>query len=186
MDLGAYAEIERWEKIAKDNGIYVPRLRGYRLMSDEIPFSNDRVIEIAMDAATGVCDNIVRTGCSYCWEGSPAADRRARKYLVHDGYKTPTDIKWSAVHGKLRRQLKFEVKKAVKLAKKQYDAWNRYCGRSDVLFIHARIGGENWPYYRKVVVNQPWFIEKVDDTCDSTYCDIYARIEPERSDDETN
>lgn len=171
-------EIEKLEEIAKDNGIYVPRLRGYRLMSGEIPYSNNRVIEIAMDAATGVCDNIVRTGCSYCWEGSNVADRKARKYLVYAAvYKLPTDIKWSAVHGKLRRRLKFEVKKAVKCAKKQYDAWNRYCGRNDVLYIRARIGGGNWPYYRNVVVNKPWFIEKVDDTFDSTYCDIYARIE---------
>ena len=35
MDLGAYAQIEDLENIAKDNGIEVPRLRGYRLMKEE-------------------------------------------------------------------------------------------------------------------------------------------------------
>ncbi|SDB15231.1 hypothetical protein [Eubacterium oxidoreducens] len=35
MDLGAYAQIEKIEKIAKANDIEVPRLRGYRLMKDE-------------------------------------------------------------------------------------------------------------------------------------------------------
>ena len=34
MDLGAYAQIGRLEKIAANNGIYIPRLRGYRLMKD--------------------------------------------------------------------------------------------------------------------------------------------------------
>ena len=37
MDLGAYVQIEELEKIAKKNGIEVPRLRGYRLMSEEQP-----------------------------------------------------------------------------------------------------------------------------------------------------
>lgn len=32
MDLGAYAQIEELEELAKLNGIQVPRLRGYRLM----------------------------------------------------------------------------------------------------------------------------------------------------------
>jgi len=31
MDLGAYVQIEDLDKIAKENGIVVPRLRGYRL-----------------------------------------------------------------------------------------------------------------------------------------------------------
>ena len=35
MDLGAYAQIKDIEKIAKENGIVVPRLRGYRLMKNE-------------------------------------------------------------------------------------------------------------------------------------------------------
>lgn len=64
---------------------------------------------------------------------------------------------------------------------RSYAMWktfNKYCGRDDVLYIHARIGGGNWPSYREEVENQPWFIEKVDDAFDSTYCDIYARIKP--------
>ena len=60
--------------------------------------------------------------------------------------------------------------------KKQFEVWNRYVGREDVLYIHARIGGGNWPYYFREVVDKWWFIEKVDDSFDSTYCDIYARL----------
>lgn len=34
MDLGAYAQIDTLASIATDNKIYVPRLRGYRMMKD--------------------------------------------------------------------------------------------------------------------------------------------------------
>lgn len=61
--------------------------------------------------------------------------------------------------------------------KRQWEVWNKYAGRSDVLYIHAKIGGGNWPYYYREVVDKPWFIEKIDDAVDSVYCDIYARIE---------
>ena len=67
--------------------------------------------------------------------------------------------------------------------RKQCKTYNKYVGRNDILFIHARIGGGNWDYYKDKVVNQPWFIEKVDDSFDSTYCDIYAKIKPIKSED---
>jgi hypothetical protein len=45
--------------------------------------------------------------------------------------------------------------------------------------IHARIGGNNWEYYDgdETVATKPWFLEKVDDEFDSTYCDIYVRFD---------
>ena len=59
----------------------------------------------------------------------------------------------------------------------QYTVFNRYAGKQGVLYIHARIGGYNWcPYGGKDLAKQDWFIEKVDDAIDSTYCDIYARV----------
>ena len=59
----------------------------------------------------------------------------------------------------------------------QFNTWNKYVGRDDVLYIHARIGGNNWNYYDgPELARQPWFLEKVDDCFDSTYCDIYAKI----------
>jgi hypothetical protein len=56
--------------------------------------------------------------------------------------------------------------------------FNKYIGRDDILYVHARIGSGNWPAYRDEVVNQPWFLEKIDDAFDPTYCDIYAKIDP--------
>jgi hypothetical protein len=62
---------------------------------------------------------------------------------------------------------------------RQWELWNKYAGKDDILYIHARIGSENWSYYGKEVVGKPWFLEKVDDAYDSTYCDIYAKIKPQ-------
>ena len=104
MDLFAYSQIEKISHIAEENGISVPRLRGYRLMSDE--------------------------------------------------EKTPGDSL-------------------------QEKVWNKYAGRDDVLLIHARIGGANWiDCGGESLTKEPWFLEKVDDEYDCTYCDIYAKINP--------
>ena len=95
-------------------------------------------------------------------------------------YKTElVDLKWDKIHGKRRKNVKFNLKKELKAAKKQYDTWNKYVGRKDILYIHARIGGDNWIYYEGYKLEkEPWFLEKVDDYYDNTYCDIYARITP--------
>ena len=55
--------------------------------------------------------------------------------------------------------------------------WNKYVGRDDVLYIHARIGGNNWSYFNgNEITRQSWFLSKADDYFDCTYCDIYAKI----------
>ena len=46
MDLGAYMNIEELGEIAKDNGIEIPRIRGYRLMENEKPLSKEEIKEI--------------------------------------------------------------------------------------------------------------------------------------------
>jgi len=68
------------------------------------------------------------------------------------------------------------MKTSKREVEKNFAAFNKYCGRKDILYIHARIGGGNWPNYCAEVETQPWFVEKVDDAFDSTYCDIYAKI----------
>ena len=57
----------------------------------------------------------------------------------------------------------------------------------NVLYIHARIGGRNWETYGgKDLEKQPWFLEKVNDHFDGTYCDIYAKIEDRHGDGNTD
>lgn len=59
----------------------------------------------------------------------------------------------------------------------QIERFNSYCGKENIYMIHARIGGNNWDYYDGDSITEfPWFIEKVDDDFDNTYCDIYVQI----------
>lgn len=179
MDLGAYAQISELEEIAKKNNIYVPRLRGYRLMKDEKPDAwdyGDTEVECVQD----LCTNI-----PFWKPNSNIAEFSSRTRYLEDYYiaKIPNGddsyiekVRWDRIHGKKRKILKTYIHNEKKKIDRQRAMWNKYAGREDVLYIHARIGGDNWVDYHAEVDKQPWFLEKVDDSSDSTYCDIYAKI----------
>lgn len=182
MDIGAYAQIEDLSKIMTDNGITVPRLRGLRLMSQEKAISAEDISESAKQLGLLECESLCESNFrlnAWCHELSERTRRLKRKYLIYaeDNY-TPIDVRWDRIHGKKRKKFKYVVKAAYRRTRKQFELFNRYCGRPDVLYIHARIGGGNWPHYCNEVKNQPWFICRIDDAFDSTYCDIYAAIKP--------
>ena len=105
-------------------------------------------------------------------EYSLATDEKIAKYIKNG------KVMWDKIHGKFCKNLKFAIKLKKKAIEEQYTAFNKYVGRSDVMMVHARVGNDNWFYYdcHKTVATQPWFIEKVDDWFDSTYCDIYVKI----------
>lgn len=179
MDLGAYANIVTLGNLAKENGIIVPRLRGYRLMSQEEPLTKSEIEEQARETALDNCADILRSMGYGVTEYSSRTDYKVGKYMVlsRDSHHDIIDVNWGAVHGDLRRQMKFEIKKTKKRYFRQYNMFNKYCGREDVLYIHARIGGNNWAYYGGAdLQNKEWFLDRVDDAFDSTYCDIYAKI----------
>ena len=177
MDIGAYAQIDDLEKIAKDNNIECTRLRGYRLMKDEDPIDYNKwmkreaviclkmLIEQHWNTKSGTYDLYWLTDLNkeYYIENYGSEDKEER-------------VRWDRIHGKHRKMLKTAIHNSKVAYKKQAEVFNKYVGRNDILYIHARIGGGNWPYYYKQVVDQPWFIEKVDDGFDPTYCDIYAKI----------
>lgn len=180
MDLGAYAQIEDLEQVMVDNNIDVPRLRGLRLMKDETPLTEKEIKELVDYRALLSCEDFCRSDFLSLdpdgFELSRRTDRIVKKYLLSKDSET-IGVKWKSVHGRKRKMFKFAFKKANKRVRSQFTVWNKYCGR-DVLYIHARIGGWNWNYYGgHELEKQPWFIEKVDDYFDCTYCDIYARIE---------
>lgn len=184
MDLGAFANITDLDKIMKENGIEVPRLRGLRLMKFEEPMPQKEIEKKALYNGLYNCEQACCSNFSYhpfAFEFSDRTRKLEKKYLIKDenGYET-IGIRWNRVHGKKRKLFKYLLKDA---RRREYDMWNafnKYCGREDVLYIHARIGGGNWAFFngQETVVNQPWFLEKVDDAFDSTYCDIYAKIAP--------
>ena len=176
MDLWAYSNIENLEKLVKKNGIDCPRLRGYRLMKDEEPIDIKQFIKdehIDYYCVKDLCgSDPFWCPTSNCYCACEETDRKITYYTDKESEK----VRWDRIHGWKRRVLKTYIHNEIVRYKKQYAVWNKYVGRDDVLYIHARIGGNNWSYYYKYVVNQPWFIEKVDDGFDSTYCDIYAKI----------
>ena len=66
----------------------------------------------------------------------------------------------------------------MKQKKQEIDMWNKFAGRDDVLYIHAKIGCSNWSgYHWSNFIKEPWFLGAVDNQFDSTYCDIYAKID---------
>lgn len=192
MDLVAYVQIEDLRHIAEANGIKVPRLRGYRLMSDEKLVSQEQInLDMQcyeLHCYDWACCSIPRFHPnSDTHEFSPRTDRVREKYLIRktetdpeDGYrrKVVVGFRWDLVHGKNRKAVKFAIKKGRNAVSRQYKVFNKYVGRDDVLYIHARIGGGNWwTYGGTELEKQPWFLEKVDDYFDCTYCDIYALID---------
>lgn len=186
MDLGAYAQIDDLEHIMEENGISVPRLRGLRLMADEKPLSKEEIASEAYEIGVNECMDACESGFSYnanIFELSERTDRLIHKYLSFENPDDtfPNDVKWTKVHGRKRKLFKYKMKTSKRRVEKQYNVFNKYCGREDVLYIHARIGGNNWDYYGgDELTKQPWFLEKVDDAFDSTYCDIYAKITKEQ------
>ena len=196
MDLYAYMNIGNIEDVAEANGIKVPRLRGYRLMKNENPVSQKAIEECYERARADVYECACTSIPRFCPESNHfifdiATDRLRKKYLLYrteshtdlEGqtttYKVVSGIRWNLVHGKKRKAIKLAIKHKIKAINAQYHTFNKYAGREDVLMIHARIGGHNWNYYGgPELETQPWFLEKVDDHWDHTYCDIYAKIDP--------
>ena len=186
LDLHAYTQIENLEKVAKDNNIEIPRLRGYRLMKDEIHVSSDDLKRLMRDCEVDVCERLCRS--APYWSGNAnihsygsttdiICDYYLEKSVNEDGCEKYTGIRWDRIHGWKRKVLKFEIKKKNRNIKEQFDMWNKYAGKENVLYIHARIGGGNWSYFGgNDLAKKPWFLGKADDWFDETYCDIYALI----------
>lgn len=180
MDLYAYANIDRLEEIMKKNDIVVPRLRGLRLMSEEEVVPDKNIKDDFHHMEVDECEQLLRATPlykvnsnihTYSWE----TDRKIAKYIKNGR------VMWDKIHGRFRKNLKFAIKMKKKAIEKQYKTFNKYVGRKDILMIHARVGGDNWTYYdcHKDVATKSWFIEKVDDFFDRTYCDIYVKIPKE-------
>ncbi len=190
MDLGAYAQIDDLSKIMEDNGIDIPRLRGLRLMKNEKPVSDEELKELAKKDGLLRCEELCRSCPPFNWnscvsELSERTDAIVEYYCVLPTCENvvisgtdPIDVRWDRVHGKKRKAFKYVIKQAKKRVYQQYELWNKYAGRPDVLYIHCRLGAGNWNYYKglEIIESQPWFLDKVEDYFDNTYLDIYAKI----------
>jgi hypothetical protein len=179
MDLYAYAQIETLSELAKANGIEVPRLRGYRLMAQEPPITPEERKESEISAIR----HLYEEACEYdvafflhpAWvEYSSRTDRTKKRFLTKDG-----ELRWDLLHGKRRKNMKYLIKLLRRRMRADYDMWNKYAGKDGVLYIHTRCGGNNWEYYGcKALEKEPWYLDRVDDWFDGSYCSIYAKVQP--------
>jgi len=155
MDIEAYLNIEELEKVAKANGIEVPYLRGYRLMSNQEAWTEEMIVkevEKELDYAfRALTDSAIRMA-------EAAMMRDIRAYEAETSWLAPYEHQCYTFESDFREQA---------------EVWNRYVGRDDVLYIHSRMGLDALD-----LKEQPWFLDYVLDAYDPTYCDIYAKIDP--------
>lgn len=174
MDLYAFAQIPDYEDILEEKGINIPRLRGIRKMSEEQICTKEEILEICKSNDKYVLTDLIESNWGKLdYYISNDLTMYLEKYYIKDG-----KIEWNKIHGKKRKKLKYEIKKNHKKIEKLFETFNKYVGRDDILCIHARLGSGNWEYYDcpNLVENKDWFIEKVDDYFDCTYCDIYIQV----------
>lgn len=194
MDIKAYTQIDKFADIMKANDIFIPRLRGYRWMATEVSLSSNEIAESIKSHEGTIYERAV-CSCprfrpeSDIFEYSQATDRLKKKYLIQEkrtetdgsgaeySYEETVGFRWELLHGRNRKALKFSLKNGRKAVIRQLETFNKYVGRADVMYIHARIGGQNWSHYGGAEISrEPWFLEKVDDYFDDTYCDIYVKL----------
>ena len=183
MDMGAFLQIEDLDKIAKENGIEVPRLRGYRLMKDEKPIDIDEVIKernVEANCCIALCECYWDPNAIWS-EYSDETKELCNKYVINYDQRweenSNMSVRWDLLAPEQIELLKQRIEKETADITDQFTMWNKYAGKEDVLYIHSRIGGGNWlDYDGPELMKKSWFLDKVDDAYDSTYCDIYARI----------
>lgn len=93
---------------------------------------------------------------------------KTKKLFTPDKYWHPATDK---------RQARALARRSSRTAYKQLITFNKYVKQEDVWMIHARISKNSWiANGGRDIEKQPWFIEKVTDGMDATYCDIYVRV----------
>jgi hypothetical protein len=175
MDLYAYSQIESLEDLLKKMNIEIPRLRGLRLMKVEEPITDEELKETLNKILIEEAENILTsdyfdTGwMSHTYPTPP----NKKKYIVYDKDENVVAIRWDKLHGKKRKQLKYMLKQYQKGYYETMKLFNSFCGK-DVLYVHARIGSNNWDYFKcDYITKYPQYISRCDDCFDTTYCDIY-------------
>ena len=187
MDLYAFTQIADLKHLAEERGIDIPRLRGYRLMSEEDRFEQEEIDKLKRAAVTEVAEDLCRANPFWSLtptfrETSVRTDRMCERYLVvetdDEGHKDYVDVRWDALTDEMRKKLEAAVERKQQAIQRQFDTWNKYVGKN-VLYIHSRMGGGNWEYYehKEDITSKPWFLDRVDDCVDGTYCDFYASLE---------
>ena len=185
MDLGAYAQIGPLGAVMRENGISVSRLRGLRLMADEKRITAEEIKAAKKTKLSDDLRNLVEACPSWslhpaCYAYSRGVREKIKRYyeLGENGYDV-LRVRWENLHGKARKRVRYVLRHSGKAVEDNLSMFNRFVGRNDVLYIHARQGSSNWSSTTHLSYSaQPWYICSIDDPYDASYCDIYARIKP--------
>lgn len=189
MDLGAYVKIDSFDNILENQSITVPRLRGIRWMGSEVhKITKSEMAEYIKENNIEDAEDILRTNENGGIEYSYRTDKYIKDKIIEkkdeDGYICKVDINFKNIHGKKRKQIKYAMKKNKIEIPMQATLWNKYVGKKDVLYVHARMGYKGsqveWAEEWNNLINHPDFLGWIPDYIgDSSYCDIYIRIHPE-------
>ncbi|AXF52432.1 MAG: hypothetical protein [Caudoviricetes sp.] len=182
MNLYAYMQIDDLDEIAKKNNIEIPRLRGYEWMENETPIPEKDTLETIETSKIHIVENLCRSGWDpgcHCYSYNYKTSWLVDYYIGTNKDGNPI-IRWDRIHGKKRKMLKLKIKQKEKKIRQQDSVYNKYAGMKNVLYVHARIGGDNWKYLsnevRRSILDHPGFLARVDSAYDSTYCDIYFQV----------
>lgn len=181
MDLTAYANIESLEGILKDINIEIPRLRGIRLMKYEDPYPEKFITELFNESEYDGAESACRAEPDYAinpWGYSWGfhSDKKVKKYLNENTHV----VRWDRLHGYKRKAVKYHIRHLKKNIKRNVNMFNKYVGRDDIVYIHARLGSWNWSnFHGDDLKYHPVYLEHCDDWNDKSYCDIYLKVNPE-------
>ena len=160
--------------------IDIPRYRGFGYTKDLEEYSLIDVKDILKSEETNILESLCRSNPkwsinSFSETYSYSSDMYFARHLKRDGKLMVVD--WDKIHGKKRKALKYEIKTFKRNLVKMVKIWNQYAKKDGFICIRARIGGDNWNYFKgDKLKNYEWFVDKVDDAFDSTYCYIFAKI----------
>lgn len=108
-----------------------------------------------------ISDKDIEKSCRYVY-------CETKKLFTPDKYWHPATDK---------RQARALARRSSRTAYKQLITFNKYVKQEDVWMVHARVSDASWiATGGRDIEKQPWFIERVKDGMDATYCDIYVRV----------
>lgn len=178
MDLGAYAKMEDLKHILEESNIKISRLRGLRLMKSEKSIPLEKIEEKIANTKLENAITWLKQKSWDCWTLSK--DDVIHKAFIYKKIKDERKIvaiNWTKVNRKDRKIIKLKNKEDEKRIKTNITMFNSYVGKN-VLYVHARQGGNNRTYY-PIDTKHPMYLSDCDDLWDDTYCDIYYNLENE-------
>lgn len=165
--------------------LQIPRLRGLSLMKYDQPLTKEKELEYIRLLEASTVRELLEDSPRWKLRPNPCElDAYWVSWKVYNKYLKITDshaeyVKWENLHGKKKNQAKYWIKKNKKAYYAQYDLYNKYAGRPDVLCVSSRIGSTWEESGGREIENHPAFLGEAVSWFDPTFCEIYLKFDPE-------